>query len=282
MMAHPIRYALYSLLPKATLSRWTGRLLSAQLPLISPLMKRLFVAIYKPNLDEAEHTISHYPTAQALFTRRLKPGARPLADGELISPVDGRFRFSGEMATSPATLIQAKGIEYTLPQLIGDQQLAEHFVGGSWAVLYLAPHNYHRIHSPCDGEVVETLYLPGQFWPVNDWSVETVPSLFAVNERMVTRLRHPSGAEALVVMVAATNVGQIKLSYSDRVVGNSSRKRTPLRWGETGLHLKRGEELGVFQFGSTVVLILDKEWKTVAPDHFQLESYSVIRMGQLL
>ncbi len=121
MMAHPIRYALYSLLPKATLSRWTGRLLSAQLPLISPLMKRLFVAIYKPNLDEAEHTISHYPTAQALFTRRLKPGARPLADGELISPVDGCFRFSGEMATSPATLIQAKGIEYTLPQLIGDQ-----------------------------------------------------------------------------------------------------------------------------------------------------------------
>lgn len=281
-MAHPFRFFFYSLLPKATLSRLTGRLLSWECPLFAPILKRLFILICKPDLEEAEHPLEDYPTAQALFTRRLKPGRRPIAKAPLVCPVDGRFRSSGRLEGDPAALIQAKGIDYTLPQLVGDEELAKRFTGGRWSLLYLAPHNYHRIHSPCDAEVVETLYLPGNFWPVNDWSVESVPGLFTVNERMVTRLRHSSGAEALVVMVAATNVGQISLAYSDTVTGNASCRRLPKRWSETDVHLQCGDELGMFRFGSTVVLILDREWEKLTPNPFSLDPGQVVRMGQPL
>ena len=265
-MAHPIRRLLYGLLPKATMSRLFGRLMAVEREPVASLGKAVFLRFCKPDLSEAELPAESYPSAQALFTRRLRPGARPVADSPLVSPVDSRLRDSRTFDAPELAMVQAKGIEYTLPQLVGDAELAAGFAGGRWGTLYLAPFDYHRIHAPCDAVLEETIYLPGNFWPVNDWSVETVPGLFAVNERVVSVLRHPSGARLLVVMVAATNVGQIRLAYDPGFATNARPRRVARRWKpESPVEFRKGDELGTFMFGSTVVLVLDSKWDGILP-----------------
>ena len=282
-MAHPFRKTFFSLLPKATMSRLFGRLMSVEREPVASLGKAVFLRFCKPDLSEAELPPEAYPTAQALFTRRLRAGARPVADAPLVSPVDARLRISGTVAAPDLAMTQVKGVEYTLAQLVGDERLAESFSGGRWGVFYLAPFNYHRIHAPCDAELEEAIHLPGNFWPVNDWSVEAVPGLFAVNERVVAVLRHPSGARALMVLVAATNVGQIRLVSDPEFASNAAPKRVARRWKPEGrTSFARGEEFGTFMFGSTVVLVLDRGWDALLPEPPFAATGQAVRMGQAI
>lgn len=251
-------YTLLRLLPKNTFSRAVGAACRVNAP--RPVLRaviRAFAKKYGVDASEAERPIDEYPTFTEFFTRRLKPGARPIAPGELlpVSPVDGTVGELGEVRESRA--YQAKGKDYTLAELIGgpkaDEDAAQ-FAGGSFCTIYLAPYNYHRIHAPLGGEITGYVNMPGQLWPVNPIGVRNVEKLFCVNERLTTFLKTPRGACA-VVAVGATNVGRIRAVYDD-VVTNARRTRTPSRKTyPQPVRVEKGGELAIFEMGSTVVLL---------------------------
>ena len=184
-------------------------------------------------------------------------------------------------------MIQAKGKPYTLSSLLRDESLARQFAGGSWATIYLAPYNYHRIHSPVAGELVSAHYCPGNLWPVNMGSVARIEGLFAVNERLVSRLRVREEGEILVVKVGATNVGRIAVSYTEDLLTNDAsspdrRVARPDWFPQTQVAFARGAELGRFEMGSTVILVCNKALRDRNPQLFQSLQGQAVRMGQAL
>jgi phosphatidylserine decarboxylase len=252
-----LAYTLLKLVPKNTYSRLVGAAcrIHAPKPLVRAAIRGL-AARWGVNTEEAERPIDEYPTFTEFFTRRLKPGVRPIAPGDVaVSPVDGTVAESGPIVDS--TLYQAKGKPYTLAELIGGPDAAEDakpFLGGTFCTLYLAPYNYHRIHSPLAGEITGYANVPGQLWPVNALGVRNVEKLFCVNERLTTFVKSARGPCA-VVAVGATAVGRIRAVYAD-VVTNAKRTRSPARVSfEKPVHVEKGGELAIFEMGSTVVLL---------------------------
>jgi phosphatidylserine decarboxylase len=216
---------------------------------------RLFARWYQINLDEAELPLERYPTIGALFSRRLKPGARPIGPGP-VHPADALITACGPI--DQRTLLQGKGRTYTLEELLHNRQVAGHFEHGSFLTYYLCPTDYHRVHAPVDGEVTWSCHIPGAFWPVNAWGVQAVPRLFCVNERVVTLLHTPQGHVA-VVMIAAMHVGQITMAYDAAI---TTTRRGPRRTITETVYtppkpLIKGEELGIFHMGSTVVVLFE-------------------------
>ena len=253
-----LSYTLLRLLPKNTFSRAVGAAcrISAPRPVLRAVI-RAFARKYGVDASEAERPIDEYPTFTEFFTRRLKPGARPIAAGALlpVSPVDGTVGELGDIVD--AQLYQAKGKHYTLAELIGGPEAesdARRFAGGAFVTIYLAPCNYHRIHAPLGGEIAGYVNMPGQLWPVNPVGIRNVEKLFCVNERLTTFLRTPRGPSA-VVAVGATNVGRIRAVYDD-VVTNARRTRLPeRRIYQKPIPVEKGGELAIFEMGSTVVLL---------------------------
>jgi len=178
--------------------------------------------------------------------------ARPIADGEniIVSPVDALVASVG-IATG-GKLIQAKGSEYTLASLLDDPEEGRAFDGGAYVTLYLSPRDYHRIHAPASGTIQGYTYIPGELWPVNRLGVRYVPELFCTNERLVTFLSTAAG-EVAVVKVGAMCVGRIRASYDD-VLTHSGRAGARKRY-EQSIPVEKGGELGMFELGSTVVLL---------------------------
>jgi phosphatidylserine decarboxylase len=171
----------------------------------------------------------------------------------VVSPVDARVASAG--CSLEGRLVQAKGRDYTLAALLNDPVDGRRFEGGCYATLYLSPRDYHRIHSPLDGEIEGYSYIPGVLFPVNAPAVRSVPNLFCVNERLVTFLATRLGKIA-VVKVGATCVGRIRAAYDD-VVTNSGRKAERRRY-DRPIPIAKGAELGVFEMGSTVILLFEK------------------------
>ena len=256
-----LSYTFLRLLPKNTLSRAVGAAcrMSAPRPVLRAVI-RAFCTKYGVDVTEAERAVEEYPTFTEFFTRRLKPGARPIAPGELlpVSPVDGTLGELGEIVESK--LYQAKGKHYTLAELIGGpnaEEDARQFAGGAFCTIYLAPYNYHRIHAPLGGQITGYVIMPGQLWPVNPVGLRNVEKLFAVNERLTTFLETPRGPCA-VVAVGATNVGRIRAVYDD-VVTNVKRTRQPVRKiYPQPIPVEKGGELAIFEMGSTVVVLFAK------------------------
>ena len=283
-----ITYVFMSLLPKNAASRLFGAMTRCRLPIFSAWVRNTFVRYYKINMEEAEHSLSDYPNLAQLFIRRLKPGARPLAEGvEIVSPVDGVLSQTGSLDFGAMQMIQAKGKNYSLASLLRDEDLAREFAGGCWATIYLAPFNYHRIHSPVAGELVSAHYCPGHLWPVNRGSVQRIEGLFAINERLITRIRVREQGEILVVKVGATNVGRISVAYTDELITNSSqspnRKVSRTDWfPQTLSAFSLGQELGCFEMGSTVILVCNKALADRNPGIFQSYVGSAVQMGQAL
>ncbi len=253
-----LSYTLLRLLPKNTLSRAVGAACRIRAP--RPVMRaaiRTFARRYGVETSEAEQAFDEYPTFTEFFTRRLKPGARPIAPGALlpVSPVDGTVGEVGDI--TDGKLLQAKGKHYTLAELIGGPQAEEdarQFAGGAFITIYLAPYNYHRIHTPLGGSITGYVNVPGQLWPVNAVGVRNVEKLFCVNERLTTFVSTARGASA-VVAVGATCVGRIRAVYDD-VVTNAKRTRVPQRkMYEQPIPVEKGGELAIFEMGSTVVLL---------------------------
>lgn len=279
-------YVFMRLLPKCAASRAFGFLVRLRVPFLSAKARDIFAAHYRLDMDEAEKPLSAYPDIGALFIRRLKPGVRPVAPSEIVSPVDGHLSQTGIFDSPALEMIQVKGKTYSLSSLLRDPVLAEKFIGGAWATIYLAPFNYHRIHTPADGSVISAGYCSGTLWPVNAGSVERVEGLFAINERLTTRLRLAQGGEALVVKVGATNVGRIAVSYTDSLVtniGKLPRNRARMDWTpERPIPLKKGEELGRFEMGSTVILVVDSSVLARNPGLFKSALGKDVRVGEAL
>jgi len=240
---------------------------------------RAFSALYDIDLTEAKSADpDHYPHFNAFFTRALREEARPLAPGELViaSPVDGRISQIG--ALDGTTLIQAKGQDFALDALLGgDVALTQAFTGGSYAVIYLSPRDYHRIHMPLSGALVRTGYIPGRLFSVNDATARTVPNLYARNERLITVFETGAGPMA-VILVGAIFVGSMETVWSGLVTPPYG--KTPYWQDFNGKpHLARGAELGRFNMGSTVILLF-------SPGHTAWSSErgngTTTRMGEAL
>lgn len=250
---------LFQLVPKNLISLVVGWLARLQLPgPIGRIFVSLFAKAFSLNLAEAEHPIEQYPTIEDLFTRRLKTGARPL-HGPLVSPADGYLAISAP-CEHPHMAVQAKGLTYSLKQLVGLSTNAS-FNLAWYQTIYLAPHNYHRVHSPFAGHVRRLRYIPGQLWPVNIPFVLRIPRLFCRNERLVFEYDLATGGKAWAVMVGALNVGRMVTPLKPELVTNSlARQLTP---SETEVSIDQqlalGAEIGTFMLGSTVILVYDAE-----------------------
>ncbi|HUK65635.1 MAG TPA: archaetidylserine decarboxylase [Anaeromyxobacteraceae bacterium] len=251
--------AFLSALPKNALSRWAGAFSRARLP--GPLrmgLMRAFVARYRVDLSECAG-LEEFETFSQFFARPLRPGLRPVAAGDavIVAPVDGVVSQAGR--TTSGRLVQAKGLSYTAEALLGDATLAARLADGPFATFYLSPRDYHRIHFPLGGSVQGYRYLPGQLWPVNPASVRGVPDLFTVNERLVTVLETSLGLCA-VVAVGATVVGRIRATYDPGIPVSNARggRRLAVDY-PVPIPVVKGQELGAFELGSTVIVLCEPE-----------------------
>lgn len=250
-------------LPKKSLSRVVGKLAAIKKPKwLVEHAKSWFINRYHLNMSEAERPLHEYKSLREVFTRRLKAGARPIGEG-LVHPCDGELTRVANI--EEGELIQAKAINYSLEEFIKDPAANEIFLGGTQMTYYLCPTDYHRVHIPIDGEVTSVTHIPGELWPVNPWSVENVSQLFCRNERVVFRIQSALGPIALV-MVGATNVGEILVSFDKDIRTNVRGSKQIFRKAyKPAVKLSKGEELGVFCMGSSVVAIYPKGLVSVAP-----------------
>jgi phosphatidylserine decarboxylase len=217
-----------------------------------------------------------YATFNEFFTRALRSDVRPMAAGpdDIACPVDGRVSECG--AIEGHSLLQAKGRRYTLAELLAGQAWAARFAGGSFATIYLAPFNYHRIHMPIGGRLLETVFVPGRLFSVNDATAQRVPRLFARNERVLTLFDSEFGAFA-VVLVGALNVGSIATVWAGDIT--PAARRVVTRLGTPHLTMPKGAELGRFNMGSTVILLFEPGRAAWDP---ALSAGSVVRLGRSL
>ncbi|MDR3416241.1 MAG: archaetidylserine decarboxylase [Nevskia sp.] len=257
---------LQSLLPTRLLSALMFRIAEIRNRRFKRALIRWFMHKYPVDLaDAAQPGIDGYEHFNAFFTRALHPGARPqpLAADAFSCPVDGAISQLGPIRQG--TLIQAKGHRYSVADLIADEELAKTFWYGSYCTIYLAPHNYHRVHMPCVGRMRGWAYVPGRLFSVNPRTARAVPQLFARNERMVAVFDTLFGP-MVVVMVGALLVGGIETVWNGRLTPPHRRDIPPTHYEPVQpLLLQRGEELGRFHMGSTVILLCPPNaltWKT--------------------
>ena len=249
--------ALQHLLPKQALTSLAGVLAGARGGAATTAAIRAFVQRYGVNMAEAaEPDIAAYATFNEFFTRALKPGVRPLAQADLICPVDGAISQFG--AIDGDRIFQAKGHHYTTQALVGgDGALAAHFHGGLFATLYLSPRDYHRIHMPCAGRLLRMIHVPGDLFSVNPATAQGVPGLFARNERVVCVFDGEAGPWVLV-LVGATIVGSVATVWHGVV--NPPRTSRVREWAyhDQDIRLAQGQEMGRFLLGSTVVMLFPR------------------------
>lgn len=239
-----------------------------------------FIKRYKVNMQEALHPDpSSYSTFNEFFTRELKPDARVINDSNLICPVDGSISQLGTIADN-GSIFQAKGHKYTAMQLLaGNTELASRFNNGSFITIYLSPRDYHRIHMPCDGKLLAMHYVPGSLYSVNPKTVSRVPELFARNERLVCEFENDILGHFVLVMVGATIVGSMSTQWHGVVNASRPADIQSFGYGVTGPTLEKGDEMGQFQLGSTVILLFEPN--KVVFDNRLMEK-SPVQLGESL
>ncbi len=256
-----MKFLIY-ILPLELLSRFFGYF--SRISFYPPLQKLLikyYIKTYKVNCQEAGKPIEEYKSLSDFFVRSLKTKLRPLAmpkDKNLVSsPVDATLSVYGNIKNN--TLIQAKKYFYTIEELLQDHLLAAKFLNGTYLVFYLSPSDCHRIFSPINAKVLLTAHIRGKLFPVNEWAVNKINKLFVRNERIVTLLETPSKKKCAVVMIGATNVGSIHLHYDKSMISNTWNRNSKTNTYTNPIPLKRGEELGYFAMGSTVILLFENK-----------------------
>jgi phosphatidylserine decarboxylase len=259
-MRHNSTIFLFKIIPKGLISRLTGFVARLYLPgfVLNPVIKK-YCNAYKVKRNEIDYPAHGFRTLDKFFTRKLKPGVHKInaEKDSVVSPVDARIDQFGTI--NRGSLIQAKGIEYKLGDLI-PSKMANEFAGGSFITLYLSPADYHRIHSPASGSIIGYSAIPGKLFPVKDIMVKSINGLFTINERIISYIKNKNGLIA-VCKVGAMNVGRITLSYSDSGVETNKffRKRREFFYSQMDQpEIKKGDELGVFHLGSTVIIIFQK------------------------
>jgi phosphatidylserine decarboxylase len=242
------------LLPKQALTSLAGKFAGARAGSLTTAAIRRFVARYGVNMAEAANPdVAAYPTINEFFTRPLKPGARPLADADFVCPVDGAISQFGPIERDQ--IFQAKGHHYSTTALVGgDRELAARFDDGAFATIYLSPRDYHRIHMPCAGRLRRMIHVPGELFSVNPATARGVPGLFARNERVVCVFDTAHGPFVLV-LVGATIVGSMATTWHGVVNPPRPGKIREWRYDEEAIEFVKGQEMGRFLLGSTVVLL---------------------------
>jgi phosphatidylserine decarboxylase len=268
--------SVWRIFPKRALSGAIGWGGSRNLPsALRAAMLSRFASVYGIDPSEAEKPIGDYSGFDDFFTRRLRPGARPIdtGAGRVVSTSDGKVVESG--LAEAGKLLQAKGVLFSLEELVGDAQSATRLTGGAYFITYLSPKDYHRVHSPVAGRVVGWRHIPGVLFPVNERSVNREPRLFVGNERFVTFIEGEAGFVA-VVMVAAVGVGHVTAAYDEEVATHRpSFQRASERRYDQSRPIGRGDELGTFHLGSTTIVVFEPGRVTLEP----LTPGSPIKMG---
>jgi len=267
------------ILPKHAISRIMGRFAASESGSVTTAFINWFIKQYGIDMTEAERENAYeYKTFNDFFTRALKDGLRPISDTDLVLPVDGCVSQQGPMTAG--RIIQAKGHDYSAFTLLGgDKERAKPFANGHFSTIYLAPKDYHRIHMPMDATLREMVYVPGDLFSVNPLTAQNVPGLFARNERVAAIFDTEFGPMAMV-LVGATIVASIETIWHGNVTppcGQIDSWDYPAD-GEDAITLKKGDEMGRFKVGSTVVMLFGDDMLS----HFDesLEAGSVTRLGQ--
>lgn len=245
------------LLPKQALTQLAGAFASARLGGLTTWAIKRFIARYGVDMSEAANPDpAAYPSFNEFFTRPLREGARPLAQAELICPVDGAISQFGRIERDQ--IFQAKGHSYSTRALVGgDAALAAQFEDGHFATLYLSPRDYHRIHMPCAGRLLRMIHVPGELFSVNPTTARGVPGLFARNERVVCVFEGERGPWVLV-LVGATIVGSMATVWHGVVNPPRPGQLRDWHYADQDIRLAQGQEMGRFLLGSTVVMLFPR------------------------
>lgn len=270
---------LLKILPRVFLSRLFGRMARIETPrLLARAIIRAFHAGF-PTIDLVEAKRgkrSDYRNLQDFFTREIRPETRPVADSILVCPCDGIFGQSGEIREG--VVLQAKGIPYRVADFLQDRELAASLEGGAFCTIYLAPWNYHRVHHAVAGDLVQARHMSGDLWPVNKAAVEGIPGVFVKNERSSIVVDAPHGM-AVAVMVGAYNVGSIRLTCNRDLGFSQTGAWSP----ESGkIPVAKVDELGIFELGSTVVLLIDKSLRAACSGKVFPVAGASVRLGETL
>ncbi len=258
--------------PKNMMSRMVGRATQLKRPArLARWARDAFAAYYEINLTEAEFSIENYRNIGELFTRRLKPEVRPIGEG-VVHPCDGNLTTIETIESE--LLLQAKGIHYSLDVLVNEPGVSNDLLGGRALTYYLCPTDYHRVHAPVSADVTKVVHVPGTLWPVSGKSMVTVPQLFAINERLVMSLVTPLG-RIFLVMVGATNVGRMSVSFDRAITTNIVDRQMVQQFAyDPPVHVVKGDELGIFHMGSTVIVLYPPKFLNVLPHK------GPVKMGQ--
>jgi len=243
-------------IPQRFLTSLVYRITRCEIPWFKNNLIKLFISVFDVDMSLAKNPDPEsYSSFNTFFTRGLSPEARPITLDEkiILSPVDGAISQIGNIQNN--TIIQAKGKSYTLKHLLVEDELVNMFSGGTFATLYLAPRDYHRIHMPVSGQLSRMIYVPGKLFAVNSHSVRVVDAVFAKNERVINIFDTDIGPMA-VVMVGALNVGSMETVWSGQITPAKNRIINDTQFSDNDINLEQGQEMGRFNMGSTVILLL--------------------------
>ena len=263
-------------LPHHAVSRIVYKLTRVESKFV-PKAIEIFSNTFNVNLDDAIHPDpTHYKTFNEFFTRQLKPELRPIASSDIVSPVDGAISQFGPIVNS--SLVQAKGVNYTLKALLGDNaDRCKLYEDGQFITIYLSPKDYHRIHMPCTGKLVEQTHIPGRLFSVAKHTVNTIKGIFARNERVIASFDTEYGPMAMV-LVGAINVAAIETVWSGLITPPKGETMSSKSYRDKSIELEKGEEMGRFNMGSTVILLFAKD----SPALKNIELNQTVIMGEPL
>jgi phosphatidylserine decarboxylase len=262
-MMDKLKAGLIALLPQHLISRATYRLSRCRIPFVKNNLIGIYLRLFNVDLEQARERDPYaYASWNAFFTRALKDEARPidLDEQAITSPVDGTISQLGYLRQG--AILQAKGHNYSVEALLGDEETGAHFHDGAFITLYLSPRDYHRIHMPCDGTLTRMLHIPGRLYSVAPHTVENIEGIFARNERVVSLFETQAGSMALA-LVGAINVGAIETCWAGLITPPAGKAIADTRYGEAEtISIKKGDEMGRFNLGSTVILIFPRDAAT--------------------
>ncbi len=266
------------MIPQHVLSLMMYRLTRCRIRWFKNAFIRFICRQYQVNLAEAAtQDLSYYPHFNAFFTRELKAGARPLAEAEWVSPVDGVISQAGSV--KEGQIVQAKGHDYSLLSLLGgDDSLAAEFDQGQFMTIYLSPKDYHRIHMPITGTVRKMRYVPGKLFSVSPRTARTVPDLFARNERVVVTFDTAIGP-MVMVLVGAVFVGSMETVWAGQITPSYGHVIEQWQYDDNAMTIQQGDEMGRFNMGSTVILLMGER---AAKLNEQMAAEKAIQLGNAL
>ena len=247
------------IIPQHFLTSLVYRITRSETPLLKNFIIKQFIKIFKVDMSLALNTDPEsYSSFNTFFTRELSPEARPVSAGKqnIICPVDGAVSQAGQIEND--TIIQAKGKSYTLKHLLLEDELVNMFSGGTFATLYLAPKDYHRIHMPISGQLMRMIYVPGKLFAVNGHTARVVDAVFAKNERVINIFDTDIGPMAMI-MVGALFVGSMETVWAGQITPAKNRIISDTQYPNEDVQLRQGHEMGRFNMGSTVILLFAKD-----------------------